>query len=56
MAIIEFAAEICIKNKGGNIEKNEDRGFKQEEINDTRWSIQDRRLGTISIGEDARTI
>ena len=31
-----------MQNKGGNIAKNEDKEFKQEEnINDTRWRIQD---------------
>ena len=56
MAIIQIAAKICIKNKVGSIENNEDMGFKQGEIKETRWSIQDGNLGTISTGEDARMI
>ena len=27
--VVKFAVEICMKNKGGSIEKNEYMGFKQ---------------------------
>ena len=56
MAIIQFTSKICIKNKGGNIAKNEDKGFKQGEIDNTIWRIHDGRLGTISTEEDERMI
>ena len=34
--IVQFAAESCMKNKGGNIAKNEDMGFKQGERSTTQ--------------------